>query len=59
MNVDIENITSKKQPFLRSIYEVIYYSYFEVVKLFPTKKLNNAEIIQIHLRLYHMKSKQI
>ena len=31
MNVDIENITSTKQPFWRSIYEVIDYSYFEVV----------------------------
>ena len=28
INGDIENITSKKQPFWRSIYEVIDYSYF-------------------------------
>ena len=40
MNVDIENIASKKQPFWRSIYEVIDESYFRVVKLFPTKVLN-------------------
>ena len=30
MNVDIENIASTKQPFWKSIYEVIYDSYFEV-----------------------------
>ena len=34
MNVDIENIASKKQPFWRSIYEVIDYAYFEVIKTF-------------------------
>ena len=36
MNADIENIASKKQPFWRSIYEVIDDSYFEETKLFPT-----------------------
>ena len=35
MNVDIENIASKKQPFWISIYEVIHDDYFEVVQLFP------------------------
>ena len=34
MNVDIENIASKKQPFWRSIYEVIDDSYFELVNDF-------------------------
>ena len=29
MNVDIENVASKIQPFWRSIYEVIDTSYFE------------------------------
>ena len=43
MNVDIENIASKKQPFWRSIYEVIDESYFRVVKLFPTKVLNQCK----------------
>ena len=42
MNVDIENIVSKKQPFWRSIYEIIDDSYFEVVKLFPTTFLNQC-----------------
>ena len=42
MNVDIEKIASKKQPFWRSIYEVFYDSYFEVVKLFTTKHLNQC-----------------
>ena len=36
MNVDIENIASKKQPFWGPIYEVIENSYFEGTKLFPT-----------------------
>ena len=43
MNVDIGNIASKKQPFWRSIYKVIDYSYFEVVKLFPTEFLNQCK----------------
>ena len=38
MNVDIKNIASKKEPFWRSIYEVIDDSYFEVV-LFPNNIL--------------------
>ena len=42
MNVVIENIASKKQPFWRSIYEVIDDLYFEVVKLFPTTFLNQC-----------------
>ena len=37
MNVDIENISIKKQPFWRPIYEVIENSNFEETKLFPTK----------------------
>ena len=37
INVDIENIATKKQPFWRSIYEVIDDSYFEVVKQFQNK----------------------
>ena len=36
INVDIENIVNKKQPFRRSIYEVIENSYYEETKLFPT-----------------------
>ena len=40
MNVDIENIASKKQPFWRSIYAVIDDSLFEETKLFPTTFLN-------------------
>ena len=42
MNVEIENIASKKQPFWRSIYEVIENSYFEETKLFPTTFLNQC-----------------
>ena len=34
MNVDIENVASTKQPFWRSINEVIDDSYFEVI-IFP------------------------
>ena len=41
MNVDIENISSKKTSW-RSIYEVIDNSYFEVTKLFPTTFLNQC-----------------
>ena len=37
MNLDIENILSTDQPFWRSIYEVIYDSYFGVVKCFPKR----------------------
>ena len=40
MNVDIDNIASKKQPFWRPICEVIKNSYFEEAKLFPTKHFN-------------------
>ena len=43
INVDIENIASKKQPFWRTIYEVIDYSYFEIVKLCPTTFLNQCK----------------
>ena len=43
MNVGIENISSKKQPFWRSIYEVIEYSYFEVLKIFPTTFLDQCK----------------
>ena len=42
MNVGIENISSKKQPFWRPIYEVIENSYFEETKLFPTNFLNQC-----------------
>ena len=42
MNVDIQNIDSKKQPFWRSIYEFIDDSFFEETKLFPTKVLNQC-----------------
>ena len=41
-NVDIENISSKKQPFWRSIYEVIENSYFEETTLFRTNNLNQC-----------------
>ena len=37
MNVDIENFPSTKQPFWRSIYEVIDDSYFGVVIVFQKK----------------------
>ena len=40
MNVDIEKMASKKQPFWRPIYEAIGDSYFEETKLFPTKFSN-------------------
>ena len=42
MNVDIENIVSKKQQFWRPIYEVIEDSYFEETKLFLTNVLNQC-----------------
>ena len=42
MNVDIENIASKKQPFWRSIYEVIDDSYFGVTKIFTATFLNQC-----------------
>ena len=42
MNVDVENIASKKQPFCRPIYEVIENSYFVATKLFPTKHLDQC-----------------
>ena len=45
MNVDIEKKSSKKQPFWRPIYEFIENSYFEVVKLFPIKLLNQYKNI--------------
>ena len=40
MNVYIEIISSKKQPFWRPIYEVIEYSYFEETRLFSKIVLN-------------------
>ena len=43
MNVDIENIASKNQQIWRSIYEVIHYHYFRVVKFFPNKILNQCK----------------
>ena len=42
MNVDIENISSKKQPFWIPIDEVIENSYFEATKVFPTKQLDQC-----------------
>ena len=42
INLDIENIASKKQPYWRPIYEVIEDSYFEEKKLFPTKHLDQC-----------------
>ena len=36
MNLDIKNIAIKSQQIWRSIYEVIHYDYFKVVKFFPT-----------------------
>ena len=38
MNVEVENIASKKQPFLRPIYEVIQNSYFAATKIFQFLK---------------------
>ena len=43
MNVDIENIASKKQLFWTPIYEVIENSSFEETKLFPTTFLNQCK----------------
>ena len=45
INVDIENIDSTKQPFWRSIYEVIDGLYFKVVKHFPKIFLNQCKNI--------------
>ena len=42
MNVDIENISSKKQQFWRPIYEVIENLYFEETKIFPTTVVNQC-----------------
>ena len=42
MNLYIDNISSKKQPFWRPIYEVTENSYFEETKLFPTIVLNQC-----------------
>ena len=43
MDVNIENIASKKQPYWRSINRIIDNSYFEVVKLFTTTFLNQCK----------------
>ena len=43
MNLDIENIASKNQPFWRSIQEVIDDSYFGVINLFPKIFLNQCK----------------
>ena len=40
MDLGIENIASTSQQILRSIYELIYYSYFKAVRLFPTQFLD-------------------
>ena len=42
MNLDIEKISSTKQPFWRPIYEVIDDSYSGEVKLFPKRFLNQC-----------------
>ena len=42
MNVDVENIASKKQKNWRTIYEVIDNSYFSATELFPTKVLDQC-----------------
>ena len=43
MNLGIEKIASKNQKNWRSIYEVIHDDYFKVVKLFPSKFLNQCK----------------
>ena len=43
MNLEVENIASKKQPFWRPIYEVIENSYFAATKIFPTKNLEQCK----------------
>ena len=43
MNVDIDNIASKKQPFCTPIYDVIENSYFDETGLFPTKNLDQCK----------------
>ena len=45
MNVDIKNIASKKEPFWRSIYEVIDDLYFEVVNCFQKYNPNEPQNI--------------
>ena len=57
MNVEIENIASKRQKDWRPMHEVIYNPYFAATKLSPTDFYTNVEIIQITLRTYHIKSK--
>ena len=59
MNVEIENIASKKQLFWRSIYEVNENSYFEKQLHFQQHFESNVEIIQMKPRVYHLKSKQL
>ena len=59
INLDIENISSTYQQLCRSIYEVINDSYFRVEKYFPTEFLDQCKKIQMNLRTYQMKSKQI
>ena len=57
MNVDIENIASKKQPFWRQIYEVIANSYFEE-NIISNHLKSNVEIIHMKLRTYQIQSDQ-
>ena len=45
MNVDIRNISSKKQPSWKPINEVIYYSYFAETKRFQKEFLNQCRNI--------------
>ena len=46
VNLDIEKISSTSKKNCISIYEVIYAYYFKVVKLFPSKLLNQCKINQ-------------
>ena len=57
MSLDIENIASKSQQIWRLIYEVIDYSYFEVVKIFPTQFLDRCNNNKRNLKTYQVKSK--
>ena len=52
-------IASTNQQIWRSIYEVIYDSYFKVVKLFPREFLDQCKNKKMNLRIYQIKSKHI
>ena len=59
MNLDIENIASTRQHIWRSIYEFIHDNYFKAVKFFPREFLDQCKKIQMTLRTYQIKSKQL